>query len=478
MNSLFYNYLLLWSALVLVADLLAWQLVHFARRVTKVGVRLGLFLVYSWMIIGAGVSPLSAPPWPETALLQMCATALAIVWWLYLARVLTEVFGLLWTHRVGHNGRLLQDVIGALVFLVAIVAAAGYVMQLPVKGLLATSGAVAIIVGLALQSTLSDVFSGIVLNTTKPYQVDDSINIDGIEGRVLDINWRATYLLTTDGSTAVVPNSLAAKAKLINLSRPVDMHGVSISLQLPNHVRPRHVLDALERSLRGTSLLLTKPAPKAVVKASGETTTEYVASGYIAELDKRGEVRNQLFDLAYRHLEAAGISRLAEGSTPSPPVSRARELLDEVKIFQGLGAEAKDQLAPGMTTKDYASGQRLLEVGEISEYLIVIAAGVLVAEVPDGDGFLEVGRMGPGEILGEQSILGDTPSEARFTALTSSQVYRIDKAVTRQCVAQSSSVGKALDKLQAVRQQTSHALLLHKPIVVRKGGFLSWLQKR
>jgi small-conductance mechanosensitive channel/CRP-like cAMP-binding protein len=478
MTTLVFNHLLLWSALVLLVDLLVWQLAPVQYRVAKVAIRLGLFLLYSWMIIGGGVSPLLAPPWPDDTLLQMCATALAIFWWLYLARVLTELLGLLLTHRIGHSGRLLQDVIGALVFLIAIVAAAGYVMQLPVKGLLATSGAMAIIVGLALQSTLSDVFSGIVLNTTKPYQVDDSISIDGVEGKVLDISWRATYLLTTDGSTAVVPNSVAAKAKLINLSRPSNLHGVSISLQLPNHVRPRRVLDALERSLRGTSLLLAVPAPKALVKASGETVTEYVASGFIADLAKRGDVRNQLFDLAHRHLEAAGISRLADGTAPVQGVTRARELLDEVKIFHGLSVDAKDQMAAAMVVKEFAAGQRILEVSEVSEFLMVIGTGVITAEVPDGDGFLEVGRMGPGEIMGEQSILGDTPSEARFTAMTSTLVYRIDKTLTQHCVEQSSAVGKALNKLQAVRQQTSHALLLHKPVAIRKGGFLSWLQKR
>jgi hypothetical protein len=154
-----------------------------------------------------------------------------ILWWLYAARVLTEVIGLVLMRRIGHSGRLLQDVIGALVFLAAIVAAAGYVLELPVKRLLATSGVVAIVVGLALQSTLSDVFSGIVLNTTKPYQVDDWISIDGVEGKVLDIDWRATHLLTSAGSTAVVPNSVAAKAKIVNLSRPSNMHGVSISIK-------------------------------------------------------------------------------------------------------------------------------------------------------------------------------------------------------------------------------------------------------
>jgi hypothetical protein len=390
--------------------------------------------------------------------------------------VLTEVIGLALMRRIGHSGRLLQDVIGALVFLIAVVAAAGYVLELPVKGLLATSGVVAIVVGLALQSTLSDVFSGIVLNTTKPYQVDDRVSIDGIEGKVLDIDWRATHLLTSAGSTAVVPNSVAAKAKIVNLSRPFNMHGVSISIQVPNHIRPRRVLDALDRTLQGSSSLLLDPAPKAVLKEAGETMSEYVASGFIAELGKKGEVRNQLFDLAHRHLEAAGISRQPDGVIE--PSTRARALLDEVKIFRSLSAEERDHLAQNMVAQQYAAGEVVLDLEEVPDSLFVIATGVVSATVPNGSTQIEAGRMGPSEVMGEQSILADTPSQARFTAMTSSIIYRLDKSLTRNCMAQRREVDRALNKLQAVRQQNSRMALMAKPVAVRKGGFLSWLQSR
>ena len=166
--SFFSTHLLSWSALLLVLDALLWHLAPFKHRAPRVGVRLVLFLAFSALVINAGVSPLQAPSFADDRVAQLGATALGILWWLYVARVLTEIIGLALMRRIGHSGRLLQDVIGALVFLAAIVAAAGYVLELPVKGLLATSGVVAIVVGLALQSTLSDVFSGIVLNTTKP----------------------------------------------------------------------------------------------------------------------------------------------------------------------------------------------------------------------------------------------------------------------------------------------------------------------
>lgn len=469
-------HLLSWSTLLLVIDALLWHLAPFKHRVLRVGVRLALFLIFSALIINAGVSPLQAPVFADDRVSQLGATALGILWWLYAARVLTEVIGLVLMRRIGHSGRLLQDVIGALVFLIAIVAAAGYVLELPVKGLLATSGVVAIVVGLALQSTLSDVFSGIVLNTTKPYQVDDWIMIDGVEGKVLDIDWRATHLLTSAGSTAVVPNSVAAKAKIVNLSRPSNMHGVSISIRVPNHIRPRRVLDALDRTLQGSSSLLLNPAPKAVLKEAGDSMSEYVASGFITELGKKSEVRNQLFDLAHRHLEAAGISRQLDGVIE--PSTRARALLDEVKVFRSLSEEERDQMAQCMVAQQYAAGQVVLELGEVPDSLMVIATGVVSATVPDGSGHVEAGRMGPSEVMGEQSILADTPSQATFTTLTSCIIYRIDKSLARSCTEQRAEVGRALNKLQAVRQQNSRLALLAKPVPIKKGGFLGWLHKR
>ncbi|HEX4550903.1 mechanosensitive ion channel family protein [Pseudomonas sp.] len=470
------NHPLSWSAALLLLDALLWHLAPFKHRAPRVGLRLALFLGFSALIINADISPLQAPLFADDRVMQLGATALGIVWWLYAARVLTEVVGLALMRRIGHSGRLLQDVIGALVFLAAIVAAAGYVLELPVKGLLATSGVVAIVVGLALQSTLSDVFSGIVLNTTKPYQVDDFVVIDGVEGKVLDIDWRATHLLTSSGTLAVVPNSVAAKAKIVNLSRPTNLHGVSISIKVPNHIRPRRVLDALDRTLQGSSSLLLNPPPKAVLKEAGEEMSEYVASGFISELGKKGEVRNQLFDLAHRHLEAAGISRHPDGVIE--PSTRARALLNEVKVFRSLSHEERDRLAESMVAQQYAAGQVVLGLDEVPDSLFVIATGVVSATVPDGNSQTEAGRMGPSEVMGEQSILADTPSQATFTALTSSIIYRLDKALTRQCMAQRSEVGQALNKLQAVRQQNSRLALMAQPVAVRKGGFLGWLQKR
>ncbi|MNF62246.1 Low conductance mechanosensitive channel YnaI [compost metagenome] len=474
MLAFIHNHPLVFGVVLLLLDLLAWRVIPVEQRTWRVLGRLGLFLLYSAVIIDAGMSPLQPPPWTDTTH-NLVATALEIAWWLFGARTLTVVLSLLMP-RIGHAGRLLQDLLGAVIFLVAVVAAAAYVMHLPVKGLLATSGIMAIVIGLALQSTLSDVFSGIVLNTTKPYQLDDWISIDGTEGKVVEIDWRATHLLTSQGSTVVIPNSVAAKTKVHNFSRPYDVTGVSISLRVATQVRPRRVLDALERTVQGISALLPSPKPKVAIKGSDLESMEYEASGFIRTGENKTEIRNLMYDLAHRHLEAAGIAFSSEAALQ--PWSRARLLLEEVKVFRALSNEEKDNLSQLMSPLAFSAGQVVLGIGEVSDGLLVIGTGVVSAAVQDGAGMLEAGRMGPGEILGEEGIANDAPSQAQFTALTSCVLYRIEKEAIRTYLDERVEVRAALTRLRNFREQASRSLLLHKPQVIRKGGFLSWLHKK
>jgi small-conductance mechanosensitive channel/CRP-like cAMP-binding protein len=476
MFTLIDNHPLLAGGALLLLDLLVWHQIPAKQPMARLLTRVTAFVLFSWVLISAGLSPLQPPPWPDDLSLNLMATILEIIWWLFAARTLTVVIGTLLIQRNSHTGRLLQDVMGAAIFLMAIVAAAAYVMQLPVKGLLATSGVMAIVIGLALQSTLSDVFSGIVLNTTKPYQIGDWISIDGTEGKVVDIDWRATHLLTSQSSMVVIPNSVAAKTKIMNLSRPTQVHGVNIIIEVPTQVRPRRVLDALDKALQGTSALLSSPRSKASVKSASVEFLTYEACGFISSMDNKTEVRNLLFDLAHRHLEAAGVAWNSD--IANHPWTRQRALLEDVKIFRSLSSADKDQLSEKMLPVEYAAGQVVIALGAVSEDLLVIGTGVISAMIANGDTLIEAGRMGPGEILGEENLVSEGSSQAEFRAITTCTLFRIDKQGIRQALEQRSEVKAALTKLQHYRQRASQSLLLQKPVEIKRGGFLNWLHKK
>nr|WP_256345007.1 mechanosensitive ion channel domain-containing protein [Pseudomonas gingeri] len=242
---------------LILIELALWQLIGASRRNLRMCVRVGIFVLFCWVMLSVGISPLQPPLWPEDPVLNLMATVLGIGWWLFAARTLTVILGNGLMSRAGRNARLLYDLMGALIFLVGIIGAAAYVLQLPVKGLLATSGAMAIVIALAVQSTLSDLFSGIVINTTKPYQLGDQVSIEGTQGKVVEIDWRSTHLITDLGAVAVVPNSVAAKARIINFSRPGNAQGVSVTIAVPRSMRPRRVIDALEKNLARDSGVVT-----------------------------------------------------------------------------------------------------------------------------------------------------------------------------------------------------------------------------
>ncbi|WP_077045162.1 mechanosensitive ion channel family protein [Pseudomonas sp. KK4] len=480
MLSLFAERPLICALVLFLIDAVLWRTIGTRKHHLRVLVRLVIFSLYSVLLFNEGLSPLEPAPWGEDVPLHMAATALQIGWWLFAARTLTVLIGTVMMQRVGHTGRLLQDLLGALIFLIAVIAALAYVLNLPVKGVLATSGALAIIVGLALQSTLSDVFSGIVLNTTKPYQIDDWIAIDGTEGRVTEIDWRATFLQTSQGSMIVIPNSMAAKAKITNFSRPSDMFGVSISLLISPHVRPNRVFEALERAAQGCRILLTKPAPKVTIKSTSSTGVEYEVTVFVVSMDQKRSVRNQMYDLAYRHLLAAGISWLSTIEEEGAPAqSRARALLDNTSIFAtNLSEEDKDHVSLNMKLQSFPPGEMILAGGQVSTSLYIIESGVVTVSLFRAGTKFEAGRMGPGEVIGEGGIVSGTALPAEFSAFTFCNLYRIDREYLSPCVEARHEMCQAMKALLDFRLQIAHTMTQEEPKVIEKRGLLQWLRSR
>jgi small-conductance mechanosensitive channel len=436
--------------------------------------RIVFYALYSATLFEAGISPLLPVAEITSGAWHMAAVLLLILWWFLTARVMTELLGAVLMSRTGGGGRLIQEVVGALIFMAATVAAAAYVLELPVKGLLATSGALAIIVGLALQSTLGDVFSGIVLNATRPYQVGDWIQIDGMEGRVTDIDWRATLLLTGLGSTVVIPNSVAAKTKIQNLSRPADQHGVAISIHLPLRFRPVRVQELMEQALKNYSGFLLNPSPKVILKSITEGLLEYEASGFVGTPDEKIGARNRLYDLVYRHLRASGIEISTASELAGPDLKRA--VLDDVQVFAGFTEENKKHLIAHLTTKSVAAGEFILKATEVSDFLLVISSGVVSVQLLRLDEWIEAARMGPGEILGERGILDETPNGAQFIALTQVCVFQLHRNDVRSCMSGESRLRTSLTRLQLVRQHHARSILMQKAPAIQKGGFLKWLK--
>ena len=178
---------------VLVSRLLLKQ-----RPIWRAVARVVFLVLLTLLLLHDGIVPYEPLHSTGVPFHDAIAGTLKIAWWFWAAWFLVALIRsvIVFEHRP-HEGKLVQDLLSALIYLAAAFAVIAYVFDLPIQGLLATSGIIAIVLGLALQSTLNDVFSGLVLSLSRPYRPGDWINIEGgTEGQVIEMNWRATHVLT------------------------------------------------------------------------------------------------------------------------------------------------------------------------------------------------------------------------------------------------------------------------------------------
>lgn len=81
------------------------------------------------------------------------------------------------------------------------------VINPPKSLLLATSGTLAVAIGLSMKDLVASVVAGVILIFDRPFQVGDRVTFEGIYGEITTIGLRAVRLVTLDDSVVTIPNS-------------------------------------------------------------------------------------------------------------------------------------------------------------------------------------------------------------------------------------------------------------------------------
>ncbi|MDB6045491.1 MAG: mechanosensitive ion channel protein [Gammaproteobacteria bacterium] len=400
-------------------------------------IQLLVFVILTSLLLAGGVVPYRPGVAPGAESRRLFVSALEVIWWLgaaWLAVGFLRAFVVL--GRQPRESKLVQDLLAALIYLAATFAIVADVFDLPVRGLLATSGAVAIIIGLALQSSLGDVFSGIVLNIEGPYRVGDWIILDDtVQGKVIETNWRATHILTGNQDVAIIPNSVIAKSKLVNCSTPTRIHGASIRVKLEPSLTPIAGCNLLKEVLLGSTHILRTPEPTVTIKDLSAEMIDFELSYSVADVSAVDRAQNELFDRVYRAAAVAGArfsprlagapGKAALGDKESAGIPE--RLLAGISLFSTLTAEEKVALASQMQRKDYKAGEVIVRTGTILQALCIVSYGVLVGSVEENGRKLEVVRLAPGDYFGESGLLTGKSLNGEVTTLTRAAIYEISK---------------------------------------------------
>jgi small-conductance mechanosensitive channel len=247
-------------------------------------------------------------------LVLIVARTVGTLWWLVTAWLLTSLLEMAIRRiifpSVGQPRarKLFSDLFAALVYLMALFCIATFVFGQPITGLIATSGVLAIVLGLALQSTLSDVFSGLALNIELPFRAGDWVTVTGeADGQVIEINWRATRIQCRSGDIMVIPNSVMAKVRVMNHYPASRGHVSTIGLELDGKTAPNTIIPVLTAAARLSGQVRLQPPPEAVMRRYGDAGIIYELSFTIEDFARSVQIESEVLTNVWMSLEKAGI---------------------------------------------------------------------------------------------------------------------------------------------------------------------------
>ena len=428
---------LVWSPiwqliLVGLVGIIVWHVMPAYRANARMLAQLAFFGVMSAILVSANLVPFSYDG-EATDTGALLWTAAKLLWWLHLAWAIIGVVRIyLVLEGKPREARLLQDLVVGVVYLGVALSVLAFVFGVPIGALIATSGAVAIIVGLALQNTLGDVFSGIALTLGRPYMLGDWILLNnGIQGRVIESTWRSTHILTPESNLVVVPNSSLAKLDLTNVSRPDERHRVSLSVRIAPTRMPSIVIDIMRSALLNSASILTEPQPLVLLRSLDAVAIEVELQFWVATPAQTVPARNEVFDLVYRHAKSMGLAFAApltsvsylahmpadETAAPMTPL----ELLKAIPAFGPLTTEERQELADAAVLREFRKGQVIVQQGDTLATLMLVGRGVVAISIDERD----AGRLAPGDYFGRTRLWANV-EPGTLKTLTDVTAYEID----------------------------------------------------
>lgn len=145
--------------------------------------------------------------------------------------------------------------------------------------LIALLGATGLAIGLALQGTLSNVASGVMLLMLRPFRVHDWVKAADAAGTVHEIGLFRTVILTDDGLYVSVPNSTIFSGTITNTSRERQRR-FAFTVEVDRSENLDAVQKTILEALRADPRILTAPAPAADIDTLGALSTTLAVTAW------------------------------------------------------------------------------------------------------------------------------------------------------------------------------------------------------
>jgi CRP-like cAMP-binding protein len=324
-----------------------------------------------------------------------------------------------------------------------------------------------VVIGLALQDTLGNLFAGLALQSERSFRVGDWVRFGAYEGVVSDVSWRATKIRTRDNDLVVVPNTVISKDVLLNFSAPSTMHALTSEVGCHYRHPPGHVMAVLGEAVAQVDGVLARPQPQVRTVGYGDFAINYQLRYWIRDVAFEPEIRSDLMSRIWYVFDRHGIEipfpirnvlLKDEGATAATAsekeLARIRVRLRRCDLFDAVGDEELDALAERVRVERYFTGETVLRQGEPGDSLYVVDEGRVEVLLRTGeDQTKRLAELSSGSFFGEMSMMVDEPRSATVRATAPTRFLVVDREAFKETLQSNPAIAARLSETLALRKQ-------------------------
>lgn len=195
--------------------------------------------------------------------------------------------------------------------------------------ILGAAGIIGLAFGFAVRETVENFIASVMLSFRQPFRPNDTVEINGDQGKVIRLTSRATILLSFDGNHIRIPNATVFKSRIVNFSTNAERR-FRFAITVERDADLRTTLALVNQTVQALPFVLPDPKAQAWIEALQPGGVELIVTGWIDQNATslalaRGEALRQV----KRAVEAAGVMLPDDTQTlklvkesPAPAIQR------------------------------------------------------------------------------------------------------------------------------------------------------------
>lgn len=361
---------------------------------------------------------------------------------------------------------LLREIVSITLYVLAFAAIVSTLFNKDVSALLTGGALVAAVIGLALQDTLGNLFSGISLHIERSFEVGDVVSSGNYIGIVEVVNWRATRLRTFENNVVVLPNAVIARER-IEVFPKDNLNARILKVGADYGVPPAKVLEVLEHASANVAGVASDIPVQTRVGGFGDSSITYEVKYFTRLYHQRDLIDAEIRRAIWYAFKRNGISipfpirtivqgeRAPIGRKTDEPEALAR--INSVDILAPLSAEEHAELARSTKIHTYSRGETIIRYEQEGDSMFVVDEGTVSVRIPTDRGTTELAQLGPGSIFGEMALLTGEARTADVVAVTDVIAIEIDKPALKAVLDNDPDLAAALSAKVIERRQATMA---------------------